>query len=150
MPTQTDYLNLSQAVYTTGGATPVAPSGWTLLQSETLPSGMQAAAFQNTITHEIVISYEGTNLNNMTSNFSLLFEQLSADAAIANGVNPQANIDALNFAGKVAGSAGGNPIYVTGHSLGGEEAEYVQAHGAANGLIISGGDLPCFFGPRLT
>ncbi len=44
MPTQTDYLNLSQAVYTTGGATPVAPSGWTLLQSETLPSGMQAAA----------------------------------------------------------------------------------------------------------
>jgi len=103
---------------------------------------MQAAAFQNNTTHEIVIAYEGTNLSDLRSPSnanSYLFPQLSADAAIANGTNPAANADALVFARNVADAAGGNPIYVTGHSLGGEEAEYVQANAVANGLAIRGG-----------
>ena len=40
MPTQTDYLTLSQADYTIGGAAPVAPSGWTVLTPESRSSGM--------------------------------------------------------------------------------------------------------------
>ena len=99
MPTQTDYLTLSQAVYTIGGTAPVAPSGWTVLMFQSLQSGMQAAAFQNNTTHQIVIAYEGTNLGNLSpSNFSsYLAPQLSADAAIAAGKNPDANKVALAF-----------------------------------------------------
>ena len=147
MPTTADYLNLSQVVYTTGGI-PVAPPGWTLMtQSNGTPlfesissSGMQAAAFKNTTTGEIVIAYEGTNLSNETSNQSMLTGQLSADSAIVDGTPPQANLDALSFAARVADAAGGSPVYVTGHSLGGEEAEYVQnAANAANSPFSVGG-----------
>ena len=40
MPTNSDYLNLSNAEYTIGGTAPVAPSGWTFLTSESRSSGM--------------------------------------------------------------------------------------------------------------
>ena len=51
----TDYLNLSWAAYTSTG-TPVALSGWTIIDKalETA-SGMQAVTFQNTTTLQIVI-----------------------------------------------------------------------------------------------
>ena len=56
MPSPLDYLNLSTAVYTTGGAPPTAPSGWTVIAFQTTANGMQAAAFQNQangLAHEI-------------------------------------------------------------------------------------------------
>jgi len=37
-----DYLNLDEAVYTTGGAVPTAPSGWKLIANTTTANGMQA------------------------------------------------------------------------------------------------------------
>ena len=66
----------------------------------------------------------------------MLNGQLSADSSISNGVTPQANLDALAFAQQVAAASNGSPIYLTGHSLGGEEAEYVEAN--AN-FTVSGG-----------
>ena len=147
MPTIQDYLNLSNAAYTTGGAAASAPPGFTLMTDssgnplmESDPSGMQAFAFQDQTTGQIIVAYEGTNLSNLGTNQSYLDDQIAADAAIANGTTPQANLNALNFiVQKVAPYAGSNPIYLTGHSLGGEEAEYVEANASANNLNIAGG-----------
>ena len=52
-PSSTDYLNLSQAVYTTGGATPpltvaLSDGTWTRIAFTAQTSnGMQAAAYRN-------------------------------------------------------------------------------------------------------
>lgn len=138
-----DYLNLSNAAYTTDGAQPTAPTGWTLIDFQPATSangGMQAAAFQNAA-GEIVIAYEGTNL----ASLSTLVPQLGSDGAITEGNAPVANGQALSFAQSVAAAHQNSPVYVTGHSLGGEEAEYVQAFAATNNLNISGG--AAFGGP---
>jgi hypothetical protein len=60
VPTVSDYLTLSQAAYTTGGEPPSAPPGWTVMLYQTDTNGMQAVAFQNASTGEIIIAYEGT------------------------------------------------------------------------------------------
>jgi hypothetical protein len=149
-PSPSDYLNLSNAVYTTNGATPVAPSGWTLLTHSdgtpwvqiTTDSGLQAAAFQNNTTHQIVIAFEGTNPGNIgLTTQPLLNAQLAADASIGSGTVPQADDDALAFVQQVATAFSGDQIFVTGHSLGGEEAEYVAnaATNPENGITITGG-----------
>ncbi len=92
-PTSSDYLNLSQASYTSGSNTAVAPPGsdWTVIKTETFSSGMQGVAFQNTTTGEVVISYEGTNLSNLGLNTPFLAGQVQADMNIAAGTTPQAN-----------------------------------------------------------
>jgi Protein of unknown function (DUF2974) len=144
-PSTPDYLNLSNAVYTSGG-TPTAPSGWSVMTVDGAPlmesdssTGMQAVAFENNTTGQIVIAYEGTNLSNITGNPSMFAAQASADKGIGNGVTPDADGVALSFAEQVAGDAGGNPIYLTGHSLGGEEAEYVEANASSVTGGIAGG-----------
>jgi hypothetical protein len=150
-PTDAAYVLLSNAVYIQANSKvgPTAPPGWTLIdKSEPNPSGMYAAAFQNNSTNEIVIAYEGTNLNNCASisptNLLFCSGQSLDDAAITYGYNFEANADALAFAKQVSakfGQGGKIPIYVTGHSLGGEEAEYVDWKASAvSGLTISGGD----------
>ena len=142
MPTQTDYLTLSQAVYTIGGTAPVAPSGWTVLTSQSLQSGMQAAAFQNNTTHQIVIAYEGTNLGNLSpSNFSsYLAPQLSADAAIAAGKNPDANKVALAFAHNVLKIASARMAVTMDSGPPPGVGQAVPPRGAA--LPVSGGFSP--------
>jgi Haemolysin-type calcium binding protein related domain len=144
-PSQPDYLNLSEAVYTAGGV-PTAPSGWSVLMNAGVPvmesfsaTGMQAVAFQNNSTGVIVIAYEGTNSG---ASAAMYDAQKSTDLTIALGATvPTADIQALAFANAVAGLAGANPVYVTGHSLGGEEASFVQNQADTSGgtLVIAGG-----------
>ena len=72
----------------------------------------------------------------------MLNEQVSSDQTIAAGnAVPQADTDALAFIeNTVLPLAGGNSIYVTGHSLGGEEAAYVQDIADTSGAFaIAGG-----------
>ena len=68
----------------------------------------------------IIIAYEGTGFSAL-STFGR--GSLTADAAIADNKTPQALVDAQQFATLVSQLANGDPIYVTGHSLGGIEAE---------------------------
>ena len=103
MPTTQDYLNLSNAAYTTGGAAASAPPGFTLMTDssgkplmESDSSGMQAFAFQDQLTGQIIVAYEGTNLQNLgPTNESYMNGQLAADVAIANGTTPQANLKGM-------------------------------------------------------
>ncbi len=145
---ENDFLNLSNDVYTPFNKKPADPAGWAVIKFQAdATSGMQAAAFQNLTTDDVVIAYEGTNLSNLASlnaNTVAFFNaQIAADADISNGTLPQADAMALSFARRVANlaAAKGRSIYVTGHSLGGEEAEYVQNQADQPGstLTISGG-----------
>jgi hypothetical protein len=90
----------------------------------------------------IIIAYEG----------SLPFDPTpygngsrAADAALARGRSPQALQDAIDFANDVKATAiadgyGADPIYVTGHSLGGTEAEAaaINWNSSLSGGFISG------------
>lgn len=146
MPTIGDYLNLSNAIYTDLSDPIVAPPGWSLMTDanglamiDITGNGMYAAAFKNNTTGEIVISYQGTNMGLASGNSddcSFLEDQIQDDASIAACISPQVNNDAMNFALDVYANANGSPIYLTGHSLGGEEAEYVMLYGQN---IFSGG-----------
>jgi len=145
-PTPADYLNLSQAIYTTGGM-PTPPAGWSILDGSNgqplfesnTATGMQAVAFTNGSI--VVIAYEGTYPPNLVANVPMAVAQAAADAAIAQDQVPGADPAALAFATSVASAAGSMPIYVTGHSLGGEEAAYVQSQADKPGstIAIAGG-----------
>jgi hypothetical protein len=83
---------------------------------------------------QIVIAFEGTDPSrvSVTTDPVFLAAQLEADAQIYLGQIPEAFTDALAFTEDVLDTAEthGIPrknVYVTGHSLGGAEAEYVAA-----------------------
>lgn len=95
-------------------------SQWSVLSisDQTLfdASGMKAVAFQAGADN-IVIAYMGTTAD---------WSQIWADLQLAVGKTPKAYDDALSFAQQIARQYPDNAIYVTGHSLGGSEAEYVS------------------------
>lgn len=134
-PSVEDYLALSQAAYT-ANTIPVTPTGWTLIDSQVAMSGMAALAFRNNATSQIVIAYEGTNdsIRGIAEEFNSA--QHAANATILWGGTPQSYLDAENFARTVSLNNPGSQLFVTGHSLGGGQASYVQAHASS---IISGG-----------
>jgi hypothetical protein len=83
---------------------------------------------------QIVIAFEGTDPTRATVTTDPIFlaAQLEADALIYLGQIPEAFTDALAFSKEVleAAEAQGIPrenVFVTGHSLGAAEAEYVAA-----------------------
>jgi hypothetical protein len=83
---------------------------------------------------QIVIAFEGTDPSRATVTTDPVFlaAQLEADALIYLGQIPEAFTDALAFTEEVleAAEAQGIPrenVFVTGHSLGAAEAEYVAA-----------------------
>lgn len=144
-PTVKEYLNASNAAYTKAfNGAPAAPTGFTTIDYQAYRSGTQAAAFRNKDTGQIIIAYEGTNLNNCSfansAQNDFCHEQLKTNVAIATGQTEiQANKDALAFAQRVSKQNPDDPIYVTGHSLGGEEAQYVTANASKASITIAGG-----------
>lgn len=125
MPTQMVTLEqLSQfanAVYLSGGT---IPSGWTVLRTAfNQTDGFWAEAWVNSTTHEVVIAYRGT--------VPSVFQTLWQDAYIATGVEAPGAKDAANFASLVAATVAqtlpGYSLAITGHSLGGYEAQAALA-----------------------
>jgi hypothetical protein len=87
------------------------------------PDGMYADAFL-TDAGQLVIAFEGTN--------NVETQLLNADVSIFDQQIPNAFLDADAFVTAVQDAAarmgfGGDPIFLTGHSLGASEAEYVAA-----------------------
>jgi Ca2+-binding RTX toxin-like protein len=143
-PTLTQYLEAAEATYYQGT---IPPSGLTpLLNSSGQPvisssgqlgDGFYAEAFVNS-SNQIIVAFEGT----VPGTTSYDEGTLAADALISVGQIPQALKDAAAFINTfvipAAASHGisTSNIFVTGHSLGGAEAEY--AAGTISGL--GGGD----------
>jgi hypothetical protein len=95
-------------------------------------AGFYGAALKDS--DQIIITFEGTDLfGDLRSDPLFVTAQLEADAQIYFGQIPQAFTVALQFAENVLAEADEQHIpreniYVTGHSLGAAEAEYVAAH----------------------
>lgn len=133
-PTMAQFLNASAAAYglgtTPGGLVPFTVNGFQMASANII-SGMAARVWV-TPDDQIVISYQGT-----TGGTNLLFNPFIAVAQILTDLQviytqttPWAFHDALRFAERVQAAAalqgyGTDDIFVTGHSLGGWEAQYV-------------------------
>jgi hypothetical protein len=130
-----EYLDASNAVYAQS-KTVLPEPGWTLLMDSRdvipgggLSDGFFAQAFEDT--HgRVIIAFEGSDL---TGTSAYAQGSRSADSQILAGDSLIAPlIEAVTFAQAVQAKYGSLPIYLTGHSLGGAEAEEV-AFAAANG-----------------
>ena len=148
-PTLAEYWTTADLVYTDNregkgnDLPPPASSGLTLLldsgavNSKWLSDGFFAQALQDT-SGNIIIAFEG----------SLPFEasaygrgSASADSQILAGQTPHAFSDALVFTADVQQylvqhNLASNPVYLTGHSLGGAEAEYVASKDGYSGVTF--------------
>jgi hypothetical protein len=122
MPTTSDYLAFSQLAYdlTTGtGSTTISiPSGWGSIRTEKNAAGLNAVAFKNSVTGEIVISYRGS---------ASAYDWVVADGDIAHGKRPDVFDSGRQFAQGIIDTNPGASISVTGHSLGGATAQDVAA-----------------------
>ena len=142
-PSQVELLQASNAVYTPGA---VPPGMTRLLDASGNPvtfsvpaAGVYAAAFKDAAGN-IIVAYEGTDGSGGT---------ISADTTIQSGQQPAAFAAAATFATNVQNTyaSASSPLYVTGHSLGGDEAEYVASELNLGGGSFEATGLPNYAPP---
>ncbi|MGK2880630.1 MAG: hypothetical protein ACSLE6_07475 [Mycobacterium sp.] len=142
-PTVAQFLNAASAQYVLGGTPgdllPLTVGGFQLSSTNIL-TGMVGTAWV-TPEGQIIVAYQGT-----TGGSNLLFDpliiiaQLAADLqVIFTGTTPLAFYDALEFANRVQAEAilqgyTSDDIFVTGHSLGAWEAEFVAQQKGLAGI----------------
>jgi len=142
-PTVAQFLNAASAAYvlggTPGGLKPFTVNGFQM-ESANVFSGAAAKVWV-TPEQQIIIAYQGTTGGtNLLSNPLIAISQLIADLQVVfTDTTPQAFTDSLTFARQVqaeAADAGydADDIFVTGHSLGGWEAEYVAQQTGMAGI----------------
>ncbi|WP_264021507.1 hypothetical protein [Mycolicibacterium pyrenivorans] len=133
-PTVAQFLNASAAGYvlgsTPGGLVPFTVNGFQVV-STNIFSGMVGRAWV-TPEGQVIIAYQGTTGgSHLLFNPLITISQVLADLqVIFTRTTPWAFYDALRFAQRVQAAAalqgyGSEDIFVTGHSLGGWEAQYV-------------------------
>lgn len=143
-PTVAQFLNASTAAYgwgtVPGGMVPLTDANGFQLQSTNIFSGMSGKAWV-TPQGQVIIAYQGTTGGtNLLVNPIITLAQLAADMqVILTGTTPLAFYDALRFARRVQEEAalqGYAPedVFVTGHSLGGWEAQFVAQRTGLAGI----------------
>jgi hypothetical protein len=142
-PTVTQFLNAAAAEYVLGGT----PGGLQAFTVDGVPmtltnvfSGASAQAWV-TPQKQIIIAYQGTTGGtNLLFNPLIAISQAVTDAqVIFTDTTPQAFTDSLTFEQQVEAAAAEqgystSDIFVTGHSLGGWEAEYVAQQTGLSGI----------------
>jgi len=142
-PTVAQFLNASTAAYvlgaTPGGLKPFVVDG-EQMQSTDIVSGMVGKAWV-TPEGQIIIAYQGTTGgSHLLFNPIIVIPQVIADLQVVfTGTTPLAFHDALDFAQQVRAEAArqgysDDDIFVTGHSLGGWEAQYVAQQTGLAGI----------------
>lgn len=142
-PTVAQFLNASTAAYgwgtTPGGLVPLTANGFQLT-STNIFSGMSGKAWV-TPQGQVIIAYQGTTGGtNLLVNPLITLAQLAADMqVILTGTTPLAFYDALRFARRVQDEAAlqgyaADDVFVTGHSLGGWEAQFVAQQTGLAGI----------------
>lgn len=153
-PTVTQFLNAANAEYIIGGV-PAGMHPFTFLgvpvSYTDVLDGVSAQVWV-TPQNQIVIAYQGTTGGeNLAIDPLAAAAQIITDLGIYAGGTPPAEIDSLNFANVVLGMArlegySSSNVFVTGHSLGGIEAEYVAAKTGLGGIGFESTGLPKFSG----
>ncbi|MGW0161426.1 hypothetical protein ACWDUN_19165 [Mycobacterium sp. NPDC003323] len=142
-PTVAQFLNASTAAYgwgtIPGGMVPFTVNGFQL-QSTNIFSGMSGKAWV-TPEGQVIIAYQGTTGGtNLLVNPLITLTQLAADMqVILTGTTPLAFYDALRFARRVQDEAAlqgyaADDVFVTGHSLGGWQAQFVAQRTGLAGI----------------
>jgi hypothetical protein len=142
-PTVAQFLNASTAAYgwgtTPGGLVPLTANGFQLT-STNIFSGMSGKAWV-TPQGQVIIAYQGTTGGtNLLVNPLITLAQIAADMqVILTGTTPLAFYDALRFARRVQDEAAlqgyaADDVFVTGHSLGGWEAQFVAQQTGLAGI----------------
>ena len=142
-PTVAQLLDAATAEYVLGGTppglTPFTVNGFPVTSTDELTG--ETAQVWVTPQKQIIIAYSGT-----TGGTNLLFNpligvtQLLVDAqAVLTRTNPAGSADAVQFAQQVEAEAAAqgytsSDIFVTGHSLGAWEAEYVAQNTGLGGI----------------
>lgn len=116
-----DMAALSDVVYSFDNESFKLPQGYKMEKSITGDNGFQAAAFRNTTTGQIIISYRGTDdLKDVVSDI-----QLGLD--IKNSYYDSQIKQSFDFYNSVTQEFGKDKVSLTGHSLGGNLAQIVGA-----------------------
>jgi hypothetical protein len=142
-PTVSQFLNASAAEYvfggTPGGLKPFTVNGQQLTSSNVFTG--ESAKVWVTPQNQIIIAYQGTTGGtNLLVNPLIAISQAVTDAQIIfTNTTPQAFTDSLNFERRVEAAAAlqgysSDDVFVTGHSLGGWEAEYVAQQTGVSGI----------------
>lgn len=142
-PTVAQFLNAATAEYvlggTPGGLQPFTVNGVQMASTNIL-SGMRSQVWV-TPDNQLIIAYQGTTGGtNLLANPLMAVSQLVADLqVIFTNTTPQAFWDALHFQRRVQAQAAlqgysSDDIFVTGHSLGGWEAEFVAQQDQLGGI----------------
>ena len=146
-PTVAQFLNAATTEYVLGGVpggmTPFAVDGWPMT-SLYLETGEDASVWV-TPQNQIIIAYSGTTGGtNLLFNPLIAITQLLTDLEAGFGnTTPAAFTQALDFAQQVQAEAekqGYAPgsVFVTGHSLGAWQAQYVAQQLGLNGIGFEG------------
>jgi hypothetical protein len=113
-----------------------------------LASGFFAQAFEDTTTNTIIIAYEGSLLDESNPLYNSAYGQASRNVDFTDILTglPQTSLltiesDALTFAQQVEKqpNLSSDPLYISGHSMGGVEAEYVGLEASLGAINIAGG-----------
>jgi hypothetical protein len=142
-PTVAQFLNAASAEYVLGGVPaglkPFTVNGWPMTSTNTLTG--ESAQVWVTPQNQIIIAYQGTTGGtHLLVNPLIAVSQIVADIqGTSTDTTPAAFDDSLAFARQVQAEAalqGYAPgdIFVTGHSLGGWEAEYVSQYTGLGGI----------------
>jgi hypothetical protein len=142
-PTVAQFLNAASAEYVLGGVPaglkPFTVNGWPMTSTNTLTG--ESALVWVTPQNQIIIAYQGTTGGtHLLVNPLIAVSQIVADIqGISTNTTPAAFDDSLEFAHQVQAEAAlqgyaPSDIFVTGHSLGGWEAEYVSQYTGLGGI----------------
>lgn len=148
-PSPSEFLNAAAAAYSVDPAsqsTLLTNAGGTAVVATRPRDGFHGIA---TLTDagQVIVSFEGTDLQSLQTKPTLVGAQVQADAQIYAGESPALYADALRFtqrALRVAEAQGisSDDVFVAGHSLGGAEAEYVSAQTGLAGETFGAPGIP--------
>ena len=153
-PTVSQFLNAANTEYVLGG-TPAGMHPFTIFGipvSYTNDLDGVSARVWVTAQNQVIIAYQGTTGGeNIAINPAAALTQLIADVGVYAGTTTFGELDSANFANFVVRAANlqrfaTSNIFVTGHSLGGIEAEYVAQHTGLAGIGFESTGIPHYAG----
>lgn len=150
-PSISEFLNAANSEYSTFG-TPKNLSPFTVdgkqLEVVDQATGLSARAWITDDSHQVIIAYSGTfGGDTALANPLQIVGQTLADVPSLAGKTSSAQKDSVKFAEYVVAEANKqgidtNDVFITGHSLGGGEAEYVGQQTGLGGIAFDGTGIP--------